>query len=432
MRKYCWIIFSLLLIYSLDGVGQDDTKEKTCLDCHGELMKGQTIHPPAEESCDYCHEPTGKPHPGKEGKAFKLADDLPALCYMCHDENTEKYIHAPVEGGECLICHSPHSSANPSLLLANPVSSLCFECHDEEIAKHNNAHQPVSEGNCQSCHNPHQSKDRNLLKTALPGLCFSCHEDVGKQMKTKHIHPPSEDDCRNCHNVHGSTDKYLLDQTISSLCFDCHDDVKESVESKPIVHGAVKIKETCVNCHSPHASSQDYFLLKENKALCLSCHNKSIKTETKKLDNIKQILDKSKVVHDAIELVGCSGCHFPHASVYPSLLQDAFPVGIYTPARPDSFALCFTCHDTDLLEKKTTKTATNFRNSDQNLHYVHIHGDKGRNCKDCHKMHGSQYEHLITSSLIFGNWKMPIKYQATQNGGSCLTGCHARREYKRD
>lgn len=432
MWKY---LFTILLWGLLPGqgiLGQNAAGEQTCLDCHKDIMANQVIHPPADEACDDCHEPTGNKHPDENLKGFTLADKVPGLCYMCHDEFQGKYTHPPVEDGECLTCHSPHSSPNPNLLLANPVAVLCFECHDQEIAENNIVHQPVSTGNCQDCHNPHKSNYRSFLKTGLPGLCFKCHERISKEMTDSHLHPPFEDDCRNCHQVHSSKEKYLLDQTVPALCFDCHDDVKESVDSLPVVHGAVKIKKACLNCHSPHASSQEYFLVKENKALCLSCHNKTIKTETKTIRNIKQILNKSKVVHGAIELAGCSGCHTPHASVIPFLLQEAFPTSVYTPAQPDSFALCFTCHDTGLLETKVTKSATNFRNGDQNLHYVHIHGNKGRSCKDCHAMHGSQYEHLIAGSVTFGSWKMPIKYQVTQNGGSCLTGCHARRAYKRN
>ncbi len=525
MWRYFFIILPLLFLQHVECQGQGDAG-KTCMDCHAELMTGRNIHPPAEESCDYCHEPTGKPHPGNEGKAFTMADDLPALCYMCHDENTRKHIHPPVEAGECVMCHSPHSSSNPTLLLASPVADLCFECHDrDEIMKHDVAHPPVSEGECQYCHNPHQSDNRSLLNEPIPNLCFECHEEIiqGKtakylhapveddcrnchqvhgskkqslldlttpdlcfechdrdeimnhnvehppvsegeclfchnphqsdyrpilesqmpelcfnchdepaaQMKEKHVHPPFEDDCRNCHFVHGSKENNLLDFKTDALCFECHDDIKELIASQPVVHGAVRIKKTCINCHSPHASAQEKFLLDENIALCLKCHNKSITTETKKLANIQQKIN-SAYVHPAIEFDGCSGCHSAHASPSSFLLVDKFPEGVYTPANPDNFALCFSCHDSEMIEKEHTTTATNFRNGDKNLHYFHINGEKGRSCKDCHDMHGSPNEHMIAVSIPFGNWNMPIQYTASENGGSCLSGCHSEKKYSRD
>ena len=204
---------------------------------------------------------------------------MPGLCYICNDENVAKYIHTPVEGGECVICHSPHSSPNPALLVTSPVASLCFECHDAEIAENIFNHQPVGEGNCQSCHNPHKSNNRSLLKSKMPGLCFSCHEKSGQELTAKNVHPPFEDDCRNCHLVHGSSEKKLLDQTGIEMCYNCHDDVKESIEKNSIVHGAVNKKSACINCHSPHASMLDKYLLDETTKLCLKCHNKSITTE---------------------------------------------------------------------------------------------------------------------------------------------------------
>ncbi len=425
----------ILLLYCVSGqtiiYAKPEGEKKTCIDCHKTILEGQTIHPPAEEACDYCHEETGNKHPGDSGRGFKLTDDIPGLCFMCHEEASEKYVHAAFEGGECMMCHSPHSSQYEHLLLANPVSSLCFECHDEEIALHKNKHKPVSDGNCVSCHNPHQSKNRLLLQKPMPALCFSCHDKEKQEMNEKNIHPPFEDDCRNCHMVHGSKEKNLLDFKTQDLCFECHDDVNEAMKTQPVVHGALTAKNTCVGCHSPHASNQDMFLIKENVDLCLSCHYRTYTNNERKLSNIKKKVKKGKSVHAAIELNGCSGCHSPHTSVYPYLLVDVFPSGTYTSANPDNFAICFTCHDPELIELKTTTTATNFRNGNHNLHNLHINGEKARNCIDCHDMHGSENEHLISKQVMFGSWRMPITYIATETGGSCLTGCHSKKVYNR-
>ncbi|MCK4993003.1 MAG: hypothetical protein KAS29_21040, partial [Bacteroidales bacterium] len=80
---------------------------------------------------------------------------------------------------------------------------------------------------------------------------------------------------------------------------------------------------------------------------------------------------------------------------------------------------------------EVTTTATNFRNGDQNMHFLHINGTKGRNCNLCHDMHGSPNEHLIADKVMFGNWEMPVGFKALENGGSCLTGCHAEKQYVR-
>ncbi len=78
-----------------------------------------------------------------------------------------------------------------------------------------------------------------------------------------------------------------------------------------------------------------------------------------------------------------------------------------------------------------TTTATNFRNEDQNLHFLHSNSDKGRNCNLCHDVHGSMNEHLILTNAKFGNWDMPLKFSLLDNGGSCSTGCHSTKSYER-
>lgn len=49
----------------------------------------------------------------------------------------------------------------------------------------------------------------------------------------------------------------------------------------------------------------------------------------------------------------------------------------------------------------------------------------------CHGIHGADNPHLIADKVKFGQWKMPLNYKVTENGGSCLPGCHATKEYSR-
>ena len=92
--------------------------------------------------------------------------------------------------------------------------------------------------------------------------------------------------------------------------------------------------------------------------------------------------------------------------------------------------LCFQCHDKGLIENSVTTTATKFRNGDENLHFKHINGQKGRNCNVCHNVHGSENAHLINKKTSFGKWEMPINYTPLENGGTCSTGCHAEKKYE--
>ncbi|RLD52877.1 MAG: cytochrome C, partial [Bacteroidetes bacterium] len=137
------------------------------------------------------------------------------------------------------------------------------------------------------------------------------------------------------------------------------------------------------------------------------------------------------ILHSAIENGGCMICHQPHGSEFRVLLSDRYPAEDYLVASTDSFGLCFMCHDTDLLEAEKSEWATNFRHGDQNLHYIHMNGAKGRNCKFCHNLHGSDQTFLIEESVPFGNWEMQMNFIATEEGGSCLPGCHGKKVYSR-
>lgn len=270
-----------------------------------------------------------------------------------------------------------------------------------------------------------------MKKSKIPDLCVGCHEKVKQQLTSKRIHPPFEEECLLCHNPHSSKEKHLLVQTPPDLCFNCHDDFRISKKKSLLIHKPVEDERSCLNCHSPHASSEYRFLLKKEKQLCLSCHNKSIKTESRVIKNINQLLKSSKIIHGAIEGDGCVVCHSPHASTNPFLLVDVFPDGAYTNGKPENFSLCFNCHDSQMLTKEITTTATGFRKGDKNLHFVHINREKGRVCINCHNVHASKNEHLIATKVKFGNWEMPLKYIVNENGGSCSPGCHEKREYER-
>ena len=103
----------------------------------------------------------------------------------------------------------------------------------------------------------------------------------------------------------------------------------------------------------------------------------------------------------------------------------------YVKATSENFEICFLCHDPDIFETQVTEYGTDFRDGKRNLHFVHINGDKGRNCTMCHDVHGASHDRLIIDRLRFGNWEMRISFEITENGGSCLNGCHTEKNYDR-
>ncbi len=418
-------------VESIDFVIRDDTV-KTCQECHADLLAEETVHAPAKKKCERCHETKGQEHPLENVIGFTLAEEVPGLCYGCHDpKNVEEHVHDPIAKGECLTCHSPHSSPNLYLAKASPVGVMCNECHTLDIPEGNMVHQAVTDGDCQACHNPHQSDNEKLLNsTNTARLCRSCHKPQRKELKLEYVHAPFKEDCFKCHKPHSSKEAHLVDQKTSDLCMSCHEEIHNSVESASLVHGALTDDNSCLNCHSAHASDIPKILKADSSALCLDCHNRSYAAGTRVIANIELKLRNSKSVHAAIAENGCLACHLPHTSERFSLLAKEFPDHKYA-SGPGSFALCFDCHDKALLIEEFTTTATNFRNEDQNLHFLHSNGDKGRNCNLCHDVHGSMNEHLIRTKAKFGNWDMPLIYTLAENGGSCATGCHSTKVYER-
>jgi len=411
---------------------QSDTVVKTCLDCHASMIEEEEIHSPARKKCVRCHVSNGEEHPLDKVIGFALASEVPGLCYECHDpKNEETYVHEPAGEGKCLLCHSPHSSPNLYLVKASPVSSICLSCHELHVPEGNMVHQAVTDGECQVCHNPHQSENEKFLPSRQARLCRSCHKEIRKALKLDHVHPPFKNECLSCHKGHSSKEAHLSDLKTKDLCISCHEDMHNTIQNASLVHQAINVDKSCLNCHSPHSSTEEKILLADSKTLCLDCHNKEMTGESGTTRNIAEMLTEGNTIHGAIETEGCSFCHEAHASDRHTLLTSPFPAERYAPAETDNFELCFRCHDKELFAESLTTTATNFRNGDQNLHYVHINGIKGRNCNLCHNVHGASNDHLIDEKVEFGNWEMPVNYVQHKDGGSCAPGCHEERRYER-
>jgi predicted CXXCH cytochrome family protein len=112
-------------------------------------------YPYTENECFSCHDEKSK---------SDLVMPEPDLCYTCHsDYSTEyKYVHGPVAGGYCTVCHNPHMSKNLKLLV-RPGGSLCLDCHQSQSVFKNEVHSQIADNECITCHNPHGGSDRFIL-----------------------------------------------------------------------------------------------------------------------------------------------------------------------------------------------------------------------------------------------------------------------------
>lgn len=323
---------------------------------------------------------------------------------------------------------------NGKRLLARPWLALCLaggvllaaaaahaqtcvtsECHATLLAKR---HVHPATDSCGDCHEavatPHPQAGVKTFKLAAqpPELCTNCHESFGAK-KTVH-EPVAGGECTTCHDPHAADQARLLVQPLGELCANCHSEPAAAAHP----HAPVAAGE-CTACHSPHESDRAKLLRASENDLCLGCHGAIV---TKAMTT----------VHAPVE-DGCTTCHEPHGGARAKLLKNDFPVRPYEPYTDSSYALCFDCHDRDLVARAQTSTATGFRDGDRNLHAVHVgNPQKGRSCALCHDLHGGSSPLLVAASVPFGKWTLPIRFVPTATGGGCSPGCHRPLGYDRE
>jgi predicted CXXCH cytochrome family protein len=208
-----------------------DTGSALCLRCHEDMAAGlkslPVVHPPVKDSCTSCHDPHGTDVKGI------LKSPMPDLCMKCHDELVKKAAavkvpHKPLQTGGCIGCHSPHFSKSKALL-QDSEKEVCLSCHGtdnlgtpalknikREIAGKKYLHGPIEKGECTGCHSPHGSNNFRMLVGNYPatlyapytdttyGACLKCHEKNMLRFPESSIYTKFRNGTRNLHYVHVS------------------------------------------------------------------------------------------------------------------------------------------------------------------------------------------------------------------------------------
>ncbi|MBI5209792.1 MAG: cytochrome C [Elusimicrobia bacterium] len=394
-----------------------------CISCHAAVKKGSFAHGPVGVSmCAVCHKDEKPAQDPVKHHTFKLTKDQPELCLSCHDAMrgelaAVKVSHQAIDSGGCTACHSPHSSDQRFFLKGDTMDKTCSACHEPKT-KAAVVHKPVK-SSCVLCHDPHGSANAKLLKTPAGELCFSCHAKMRKELARKQVHAPVKAGCTACHDPHSAAKENLLKSDgRKDLCVGCHKQIADRIKAAKRPHAAIG-KAGCVACHTPHASDHGPLLKEAMPKVCLACHT-DLKDEM-----------ASAFLHGPAKLGECTACHDPHGADNPNILRIFFPEGFYNPYKDGLYALCFNCHEKDIAKDERTKSLTNFRNGDENLHYLHVHSQKGRSCKACHQVHGGKQEKHVRENVPFGSWMLPITFKRTAHGGTCNVGCHNPKAYDR-
>lgn len=406
-------------------------------ECHTKIMAGRVLHGPnAQKQCDACHVVADvRKH------TYGLIVPKAELCSYCHTQSERSVVHKPVIDKECDKCHDPHGSDQPLQLLGDPSGTLCFPCHKPEeyggIRHVDNRVEVV--GTCDVCHESHSSWMPQLLPKEVQELCLFCHESMRSRLEViGRSHAPVMDGrCLDCHDAHTTEHPGQLRQDAPELCYSCHDhdDIRKLVETSPVVHGAMTTKESCNACHAGHGSVLPALLAGPEKSLCLSCHHEPLSAKDGRvITDMASLLKENPRHHGPIRDGQCSPCHEPHASTRTSLLPQAYPDSFYAPFDLNDYALCFECHVENLVMAEQGIGASEFRDKDRNLHFVHVNKEfRGRTCRACHEVHASASAFHMRETVPFGpsGWEIEVNHMRLPNGGRCAPGCHEPRSYDR-
>lgn len=211
--------------------------EAACMGCHMDMRDKFEKHTKADDrTCVNCHQLEGY----TTIEATEPSNDNP--CYNCHTDKigpfSQEYIHGPVAGGGCTVCHNPHGTAFDKNL-HSPVQELCFSCHEDlaDELKNEYLHHPFRDGFCTECHDPHSTNNRWMLIKNSENVCLACHEKEGT-LKT-HRHP---------YNVKPKN-KLLVDLQLNE-----------------------KGRLECISCHNPHSAKVEHLLKVSGEYSCVGCH----------------------------------------------------------------------------------------------------------------------------------------------------------------
>ncbi len=406
----------------------------TSTGCHDAMTQRPVTHAPAARGfCGACHvEVDAARH------TFRDAIPRRTMCLSCHTLPARDVAHEPVARGDCTACHDPHGSEWRHMLRADPATELCGRCHaDVASPERRHVHGPAAAGACILCHEAHASWHPALLRRAPRETCQECHADVRSAAQARrHVHAAFvEAACTECHDPHAGDTRSHLRGPVDGLCAACHEPIRRRLAESPVVHGAASGDEACIGCHAGHASDLPMLQRDRQPGLCLACHDRTGRDAAgRPLTNMAAWLRDNPVHHGPIRDGDCSACHDPHASTHARLLSADYPAEFYAPFAVERYALCFGCHRPELAVSPSGQGLTEFRHGDRNLHFVHVHREKGRTCRACHESHASNAPFHMRTAVPFGagRWTYEINFQALPQGGSCAPGCHAPVSYDRD
>ena len=308
------------------------------------------------------------------------------------------------------------------------------DCHPVEVGGTIPKHIPYLEGECLECHTDHSAPEGEMLKVTGDQMCLECHTEIElSESGSNPIHPPGDKQCLACHDPHESRVRNLVrSEDILHQCAECHAEFLEKGRQMAYRHDYFDPVDECGSCHYAHRRSQEKYLHEDVTQSCLTCHDMTIELKERMLENVGGEMTEATFVHGAMKEEGCPTCHTPHGSSQSSLLLPGYPAGKYQVYKREDFALCWQCHNPEIVEKRGGSGITNFRSAETSLHRVHVlQLKRGRACHTCHAAHAAEVSHLLRPVVRFKEWTAPLEFEQTQHGGTCISPCHRAKSYNR-
>jgi DmsE family decaheme c-type cytochrome len=217
------------------------------------------------------------------------------VCATCHAEVAKKFSDNPhsklalLHNGTGATCESCHGGGKAhvesggdvtkikqiSKLTPTQVDETCLGCHAGAHPNFDRSPHGKAGVSCTSCHSVHSGDtDAKLLKASQPKLCYQCHTDVKPSFDMPFHHKVNEGlvKCSDCHDAHGTFTANNVRSTsdMNLVCTKCHAETRG-----PWVFEHAVIKgEGCMGCHTPHGSQNPRLLNVANiNQLCNQCHS---------------------------------------------------------------------------------------------------------------------------------------------------------------
>jgi len=281
-----WGLNKIRITGAADGARPDATEDSIEVLCGPRFSRDQSrffdeyrFHEQQRpQACRGCHGSDGEQQAAGKGE----------WCYPCHNDVRQRLRdHIVDETRPCTGCHMIGKDLRASMR-ASAESNPCLQCHTDKIGllAKNFVHGPVAGGTCTICHDPHGSQFARTLVRPVPVLCEGCHGAVsGTTLPVQH-HPFAQGWCVDCHDPHATNHKWGLLRESQSLCLGCHfTDASQKAHRHPYGVKPINKKKLaphlalgsdgkleCLTCHAPHASATAFLLRTDNVNKCLGCH----------------------------------------------------------------------------------------------------------------------------------------------------------------